>query len=263
MSVPPLDHEQAIELLPDYAIGKLADADLDRVARHLEECPSCRDELFVVLEIGAFLGDVTPARPAVRQQLLRLAEQALAPRLSVVAAPEDAQPTPIPISRRAQAGRTSCGWNRPAQALLAATAAVLIIGLGIWNLRLREEVQQSSTIAAIVSSATVYPLLESQLPNPASGVLLVGADSSSGLLVADDLPPLAAGDEYQVWLYDQQGQSSPAGRFTNDDQGRAQVELTPDRSLASYVAVAVSAEPADVGGAPSGPLALGGWLDPP
>lgn len=263
MSAPPLDHEQVIELLPDYAIGQLADADLDRVARHLEQCPSCRDELFGVLEVGAMLSDVAPARPAVRWQMLNLADQAPAPRLSAVPAPRDDQPTPIPISRRPQAGRASRGWNRSAPAILAAAAAVLIIGLGIWNLRLREEVQRSSTIAAIVSSATVYPLLESQLADPASGVLLVGADGSSGLLVADDLPPLAAGEEYQVWLYDQQGQSAPAGRFTADGQGRAQVELAPARPLASYAAVAVSVEPADVGGAPSGLLALGGWLAPP
>ncbi|MDQ3696208.1 MAG: anti-sigma factor [Chloroflexota bacterium] len=263
MSAPPLDHEQVIELLPDYAIGQLADADLDRVARHLEQCPSCRGELFVVLEIGGLLSDVAPARPAVRRQLLIVAEQAPAPRLAAVPTPEDDQPAPISISRRARDRRPSRGWNRTTQALLAATAAVLIVGLGIWNVRLREEVQQSSTIAAIVSGATVYPLLESQLADPASGVLLVGADGARGLLVADALPPLSAGEEFQVWLYDQQGQSSPAGRFSVDGEGRAQVELTPARPLASYAAVAISAEPADVGGAPSGPLALGGWLAPP
>lgn len=262
MSTQPLDHEQVIALLPDYAIGALEPADLDRVELHLEGCPECRTALLSILELGALISDVAPPEPGVRQRLLSKASHEVAPIPAPGVEPEPDRPAPVPISGRLQLAAAGRRWG--AQALLAATAALLIIGLGIWNLRLREANQQVQTIAEILSSATVYPLTESQVSPPASGVLLVGAGDRRALLIANDLPPLADSEEYRIWLFDERGQPSPGSVLTADAAGRSRTEITLPQPLASYVAVAVSAEPAGGDGeGPSGPLALGGWLGTP
>lgn len=261
MSNQPLDHEQVIALLPDYAIGALEPAELDQVAQHLETCPACRAELRQILELGALLSDVSPPAPAIRRQLLEVVQREATPATGQDVAPKPDRPAPIPFSRPRQTG--VAGRPRRAPALLAAAAALLIIGLGIWNLRLRDAGQQYETIAGILSSATVYPLTDSQVTPPASGVLLAGTDDRTALLIANDLPPLAAGEEYQIWLVDEAGESAAAGVLAADAEGRAQTELNLPQPLSAYVAVAISAEPAAGGAEPSGPLALGGWLGTP
>jgi anti-sigma factor RsiW len=261
VSTTPLDHEQVIALLPDYALGALEPAELDLVAEHLESCPACRAELFSILELGALISDLTSPAPALRRRLLAAASGETVPALSATIAPARDQPAPIPIGRPRQT--RGIDRRRQAQVLLAAAAAVLIIGLGIWNLRLRDGNQHAETIAGIVSSAAVYPLTESQVMPPAKGVLLVGADDRQALLIADNLPPLAAGEEYQIWLFDASGQSAPAGVLTADAAGTIQTVLTPPQPVSSYVAIAVSAEPAGGSTQQSGPLALGGWLGAP
>lgn len=257
----PFDHEQVVELLPDYAIGALEPAELDRVALHLETCAACRAELVPVLELGALISNAAPPAAAVRRQLLEEATSTAAPTSDSGIEPGRDQPTPMAIPRSRPVG--GAGRPRRAQAVLAAAAALLIIGLGIWNLRLRDAGQEYESIAGIMSSATVYPLTESQLTPPASGVLLVGADDRSALLIANDLPPIAAGEELRIWLVDERGQSAAVGVLAADAAGRAQTELSLAQPLSAYVAVAVSAEPAAGGAEPSGPLALGGWLGTP
>jgi hypothetical protein len=238
----------------------LEPAELDQVALHLDICASCRAELLSILELGALISNVAPPAPAARARLLSLANPEPAPTPVPAQEPAQARPEPIPITRPTQPN--GADRRRRAQALPTA-AAVLITGLAIWNVRLREAGQEAEAIAGIVSSATVYPLIESQVTPPARGVLLVGADDRQALLVADHLPPLRAGEEYQVWLFDGSGQSAPAGALTADTAGSTQTLLTPPQPVSSYVAIAVSAEP--VGGTtqPSDPLALGGWLGTP
>lgn len=261
MSSQPLDHEQVIALLPDYAIGALEPAELDQVAQHLEICAACRAEFRQIIELVALLTDIAPPAPSVRQRLLEVVyrEAAPVPIPAIESAPK--RPTPMEAARPRRIEET--GRSRQAQALLAAVAALLIVGLGIWNLRLRDTGQQYESIAGILSSATVYPLTDSQVSPPASGALLVGADDRTALLIANGLPPLATGEEFQIWLVDERGQSSAAGVLAADREGRAHTELSLSQPLSTYVAVAVSAEPSDGGGAPSGPLALGGWLGTP
>lgn len=258
------NHPEIVELLPDYAIGALDGEELERVSRHLEECASCRRELQQLLALVGVLADVAPPRGATRDRLLARARSQEPPGRT--APPPDAEPLPVralPAERSPATGpeaRRPTPWPRPALVGALAAAAVLLVAIGVWNLRPNNESSDRDAIAAIVAGATAHPLTDGQLSPPASGVLFTAADDDRAALVAEGLPPLPADQRYQIWLFADDGERTSGGLFAADPGGRAEVVIDPPQPLAAYAAVAVSAEPAAGSQAPTSPLALGGWL---
>jgi len=154
-------------------------------------------------------------------------------------------------------------WRRPALTTLAA-AALLLAALGVWNLRLQEEVSDQAAIAALVAGATVSPLTDGDLFPAAAGVLFSADDRQQALLVTDGLPPPPPPPppdrSYQLWLFDDEGGRTAGPRFAVDAAGRAEVVIEAPQPFAAYGAVAISAEPEGGSEEPSSPLALGGWI---
>jgi anti-sigma-K factor RskA len=99
----------------------------------------------------------------------------------------------------------------------------------------------------------------------ASGVLVISQDGSSGTLVADGLPVLEAGKQYQLWLI-HDGQRDSGGVFSVSPAQAAGV--TPDsyavmavqsaRPLTDYTGFGVTIEPAGGSPGPTGQKVLGG-----
>ena len=290
-------HPEIVEQLPDYAGGALDDAELDRIAAHLEACPECRRELGRVLELVGMIGEVFPPE-RVRADILRIATEppvappllappplaapaveGAAPRRPVFPTPVPA-PAPVPVPDGAAMpavptavaptagsaptpGRvlqpSPSAWRRAALATLAA-AAVLLAALGFWTLRLQQEVADQAAIAALVAGATVSPLTDGELFPAAAGALFSASDRRQALLVADGLPPLPPDRSYQIWLFDDEGGRTAGQRFAVDAAGRAEVVVEAPEPFAAYGAVAISAEPAGGSQEPTSALALGGWI---
>ena len=267
-----------VELLPDYAIGALGDAEMATVEGHLVGCPSCQAELDDVLVVGAMLQPATP-RPAVKVALLARsveipasqsagttsssvpspttsAEQVVAPGAPV----PSAYPLPFPASARDRR------WSSVGRLGLVAAVLVLIVGLAGWNLRLQRDldrVRDEETIAGIVGDgAVVFALGDPQSPTGTTGLLYADPDTDTALLVANDLPPLEAGEEFQVWLFTADDQRIAASRFTAGTGNDAVVPLQAPGAFAQYVSIGVTNEPPGVT-EPSGTLTLAGQIGDP
>jgi anti-sigma-K factor RskA len=79
------------------------------------------------------------------------------------------------------------------------------------------------------------------------------------VLVVDQMPPLEAGHEYQLWLV-QDGQSTSGAVFAVDESGYRGVRIAAAESLLEYASVRVTIEPAGGSAAPTGEQVLGGSL---
>jgi hypothetical protein len=257
-------HREIIEQLPDYAIGALDDAELDRVAGHLEGCAACRNELRRVVEMVAILSEQPFPNRSTRERLLARARgQAPSPNEAfAVPAPPTLLPLqPIPAKIEDSPESIRPWWKTRLPIALAAAAAILLFVFGMSMLRTDPESAGRDTIAGIVADAPFYVLTDSELSPPASGVLYARPDESRAVLRATGLPPLPVDRHYHVWLFTDEGDRASGGQFSVDAAGRAQVLLETPRPLATYAAIAVSAEPVAGSETPTSPLALGGWLE--
>lgn len=262
------DHETIIELLPDYAIGALDERTTADVQQHLASCQSCGLEHVSILEVMGILGNAAAPDPAVRAAFLARATlerpiSAGADELKVPRSPsshlaQDAQPRglqrPTPIAPQ---------WRRALPLAFAAAAAALLLLAMFAPWRSAQQDPAARVIAEIVTTAPSFELADSDQEPPASGVLYAEANENRAVLVARDLAPLDEGQQYQIWLFKSDGERTSAGQFSPDSNGQVEILIETPLALASYSAIAVSAEPADGSQAPTSPLTLGGWLQLP
>jgi len=112
-----------IEVLADYAEALLGSAESARVSRHLEECPSCAEQLTALGDVSAYLSALPP--PAMPPGIAARIETAIAAESrerSAQSAPADAPAgTVVPFRSRSRR------WLAP---LTAAAAAVVVVGGG-------------------------------------------------------------------------------------------------------------------------------------
>jgi anti-sigma-K factor RskA len=221
------EHEQYAENLALYALDALAGEERSQLAKHLEDCASCR------LELEQFRGDAAllalsaaGPRPPQRSRQRLLEAVAREPRTQKVA--------------RTEAARGWWGWLG-----WAATAAVVIFSLSLWreNSTLQEKLLSATSLQAesrrqLEELRTIAaPLLEPQ----AQRVTLVAAKTppqpqgkayylknrSSLVFLANNMPPLPPQKAYELWLIPTAGKPIPAGVFKPDSRGNATVVNPP------------------------------------
>ena len=182
-----MEHETYDELTAAYALDALDDDELGTYEEHLAGCAICQDNLAAMAATGVHLAyAAAPADPppALRERIL---EAARAERENVV-----------PLRPRG-------GWAalraRPLLAAAAAVAACLVVGLGIWNVSLRGELDDAREAQALRSASLVG----------ARGSVVVGA-GNEGMLVVSDLDPAPAGKTYEAWVISDDV-PAPAGTF--------------------------------------------------
>jgi len=216
------------ELTAGYALDALDPEEREEYERHLGDCARCQEELAAFWEVtGALaLASDGPAPPAGLRE--RILEAARAEPQTVVSLDE---------ARR----------RRRPQVLgaVAAIAAVVAIGLGIYAISLNNRLDDANSALAAqkgVASVLADPSATSVSMASGSGRLVVGS-SGSAVLVVDKLAPAPEGKTYQAWVV--QGKTpAPAGTFDPTD-GAAVVPIpqpVPDGAV-----VAVTME--DSGGA--------------
>ena len=183
------------DLLAAYALDALDEDERERFERHLDECDECSEQLALLREPVAALAYAAegPAPPeALRGRIIERVRAE--PRAAVIKLP-----------RR--------NWTLTAVAGVAAAAACLAIGLGIWANslsnsldRVRSERSAYEEAAKVLSSnPTVKPLIG------ADGSLLVADDGRAALVICG-LPGAPSAKTYEAWVISSET-PQPAGLF--------------------------------------------------
>ena len=138
------EHLTIVSLLPDFVLGKLDDATLHRVSRHLEVCSTCRSESANAMDVLGLLAVVPPPPAWLRGATLRrvIAEDPAAGRKNARFArtltKQNAAWKPLSDVDR----RHGMPFRRPGPrwALTLASAVVLVVsGLVGWTYEQRHE----------------------------------------------------------------------------------------------------------------------------
>jgi anti-sigma-K factor RskA len=218
------------DLLAAYALDALDDDERERFERHLEECDECSEQLALLREPVSALAYAAegPAPP-----------EALRGRIIEGARAEPRAPV-IRMRRR--------NWPLAAVAGMAAAAACLAIGLGIWANSLSNSLDQERSARKtyegfLAGGATAKPLIG------ADGSLLVKGDGRAALVVCG-LADAPSAKTYEAWVIS--GETpQPAGTFSGGN-GCSPVLLT--QRVPGNATVAVTLERA--GGATSPTLPI-------
>lgn len=237
------------EVEPPPTLRRRLEADLqaDLAARGLAEQPIGRWGPAVVSTPG-FDSSATPRMSPLRPLPMPEPIQ-----------PPSRTPAPTPITT-APSRRVVVPWAVAAALLLAVS-----LGMLIWNLRLQEEAArpESGVVAssgrgglgrttsreAALFGGAVVALVPGDVAPEAGGELLI--DRKDDLLVLDvhDLPPLAPGQVYQVWLIGE-GDPVPFGVFGQETDRHA-IAADPE----AYQTLAITNEPGPLGlPAPTGQI---------
>ena len=223
-------NEDLHDLVAPYALDALDDDERERFERHLAECEDCTEQLALLREPVAALAYAVegPAPPeALRGRII--ADARSEPRAVV-----------IKLRRR--------NWPLAAVAGVAAAAACLAIGLGIWAHSLsssldRERSVKSEYESLLEAGATAKPL------QGASGSLLI-ANDGRGLLVVCGLDKAPSTKTYEAWVI--AGKTpQPAGLFRGGN-GCSPLVLT--QRVPSGATVAATLEQAGGATAPTSPI---------
>jgi anti-sigma-K factor RskA len=221
------------DLLAAYALDALDDDERERFERHLEECDECSAQLALLREPVAALAYATegPAPPeALRGRIIEAARAE--PRAAVIRFP-----------RR--------NWALAAVAGVAAAAACLAVGLGLWAHSLSNSLDRERSAKAayeqaakvLATKATAHPLVG------ANGSLLV-ADNGRAALVVCGLAGAPRAKTYEAWVIT--GKTPrPAGLFSG---GSGCNPLVLTQRVPKQATVAVTLERA--GGATSPTLPI-------
>jgi anti-sigma-K factor RskA len=234
--------EHPSDLLPAYALDCLDEAEVRSVAGHLAACPLCQAELEAYRGTVRALALAAPeAQPPaeLRQRVLHTVQAS----------------SPQPLVAVDERRRRLPGWQWPASgsgwqpALLFLLLLLLLSNLFLW--------QQYNRLRQEVPPRAIVGLTGTEVAPQASGVLVLTADGRQATLVVEGLPPLTAGQQYQLWLIEN-GERSDGGVFSVDAAGYHTMPVMPPRPITGYSAFGVTIEPAGGSPGPTGPRVLGG-----
>jgi len=218
------------DLLAAYALDALDDDERERFEAHLADCEECTEQLALLREPVAALAYAAEGPVPPKELRDRIIEGARAePRAAVIKLP-----------RR--------NWALTAVGGIAAAAAALAIGLGLWAHSLSGSLDRERSTNAIVEkllaeNATAKPLIG------ADGSLIVARDGQAALLVCG-LADAPSSKTYQAWVIT--GNSPEPAGLLSGGSGCRSLSLT--QRVPSKATVAVTLERA--GGATSPTLPI-------
>ncbi|EMD27612.1 anti-sigma factor [Amycolatopsis azurea] len=224
-----------------YALNAVPDEEAEAFKKHLRGCPACAQEVKELRETAARLGSALAAVPPQRMREATLTQVAQTrqwpPLVAAVRRPRPAKKPPIRIAL----------WGAA-----AAAAGALVFGLVTANTEPGTDPaqRQLASVNAVLTAPDA-----STVKGAVPGTTTVVTSRSQGKIVvmAGDLPPLAPGKAYQVWLIGKSGVHS-AGLMAEDGPHRTRPVLADlpggiDR-------VGITAEPAGGSPAPTVPAVV-------
>jgi len=241
-----------------YALGVLEGDELRGIESHVSSCAACARKVVEARGRIAMLAfSAKPQEPslAVRQRLLARvrAEANPAPGSAVVR------------TERALSRFWNFAWGTVALAL-AIFAVYLwksnkIVQQELDRQEAAEKVQMALTeraraiVALLTSPQTVTVNLAAKPPIATEPGRVMYNSKQGALIYVGTLPQLAAGKSYELWVIPQTGNPIPAGVFSAQPNGEANVVLPRIPAGVSAKAFAVTIEPAGGTAAPTGPMA--------
>ncbi len=279
-------HEEAFPELGALALGALSQSETDAVEGHVAQCSICTAELAVMCDAAGSLASAVSGS----EKLLDSTRSArLRAELVARARLDAAARTSQPITREAIESRAVPGKDARSPIvvekriflgpiLATALAASIVFGfVAVQQARKTSALQQAnarlfarvdsleSEIAAasrmIVSLAgrevKVFDLTATGITAP-SARMFWDVSTDRWTLFAHDLPALAAGKTYQLWLVTGTKGKVSAGAFTPSATGGALVQAEYALSPSDLQAIAVTEEPAPGVAQPTGPTIISG-----
>lgn len=255
--------QQVEELLPFYALDALTDEERELVERYLAEHPEARPDVEAMEKTASALPyGTTPIEPPRRVKSALMARVAAEERARV------SEPAPRQATRRT----LNVENLFRALSLGAATIAILwAIALNMQVARLRDEISalnqqvanQSESINQIItnlpqtnpSNVITVSLRGTESQPQAQGQLITDPTSRSAVLLITGLPPLEAGQTYQVWLIDG-GAPVSAGLLTVDENGQGVFVVDSEESISSFNKLGISIEPNGGSPQPTGDIVV-------
>lgn len=226
-----------------YAVDAVPEEEAAAFKRHLRGCPSCGQEVRELRETAARLGASLAAVPPPRLREATLTQVAKTrqwpPLVAAVRRGRPAKKPPVRITpvRIALGGAA------------AAAVGALVFGLVTTNTEPGADPAQQQ-LAAVNSVLTAPDASTVKGIEPGTTTVVTSRSQGKIVVLAGDLPPLAPGKAYQVWLIGASGAHS-AGLLASDGPHRTRPVLADlpggiDR-------VGITAEPAGGSRTPSTP----------
>lgn len=228
-----------------YALGALDPAERLLVDLHLQNCPACA----TAVERAGSVANLLPFAVEPRDPPASL-ETRLIARIRAERTAAD----------RSRMSRTA--WQSMARrGLPLAAAALLLIGLGSWNIRLQTELTHQRSEAALLAHAETRDLTA----GPAGGEIAHGRAyldlrTDRVLVAVSRLPELPADREYQLWFVRPDGGRDSGGTFQVRGDGDGLIFASAPAGLGAYGRIGITVEPAGGSPAPTTPNVVGGAL---
>lgn len=205
------------DLTAGYALDALGDEERRTYERHLADCERCREELAGFRQTASALAFAveSPEPPAELRE-----------RILGAIARDGAKVIPLRLRRPFQLA-----------AGLAAAAACLAVGLGIWATSLARTLDRERGERAELAAVLADPDARQIRLSDADGRLVVGGDGTAALVVGN-VRPAPAEKTYEIWVIER-NVPQPAGLFEAED-GRDAVVLS--RRVPADAVVAVTLE---------------------
>lgn len=244
-------HDQFSAAAASYALGALDADDLRHFEAHLATCAMCAAEVRAfapaVSALAAAHADATPA-DVVRQRVVARVKKraAMDPRWLAAAAS-----IAIAVLLGGYAihlrGRVTTLEERLRQTMLRADAA------DATSTRARLVANDAQSTLAILTATDVARVdLSGQQAAPSAAARAFWSRSRGLVLMASNLPALAPGQTYQLWVITSRPAPISAGTLAPNPDGSLVVRFETPADIPAPVAMAVTLEPAGGVSAPTG-----------
>lgn len=235
--------EHVYDQLPAYALGSLEEEEEQQVKQHLNGCLVCRAELQGFQNVAEQLALATPLvePPAsLRDKILQIPDQ----KAQII-----------------KPARETAGFLEIFRSLITPwrlVGALLIVVLVTSNLFLWQQVQQLRS-ASKAQQFTSINLAGTNIDPQAHGLIVMSNNGLYGTLIVENLRPLDANHQYQLWLI-QNGQRTSGGVFSVSWDGYASLWVDAPKALSSYTSFGITIEPKGGSPLPTGNKVMGGGL---
>jgi len=223
------------EIAAAYGLDAVDAREATDLEQHLDGCPQphhdARELIAAATLVAEAIDPVAPS-PGLRDRLMA----------TIAETPQEEPAAAIAPAQRAAPGvematpRRSWWQFGPLTSAVAAVSLAAVVGLGAWGVSLSGRLaEREAALRAVASADAAY------IGHGEAGRGWVIQSGEQAIFMADGLAELAAGQLYELWFIDDEGNAVAAGTLTDTD-GVALVTLERAIDDATTFAVTVETE---------------------